>query len=290
MAFFNAEYGHFLTIKPPQNRNNNCVRLHFLKLKNGAILPSAWVKTRVCQILFFRQKRRYVYKDSSFADDFSSNSRRILKFFYNELTTGVEEGNLFFLSAVGELLEYKGLLRLHACGFEDGNNAFVFPGDSGFGKSTLAKDILLKTDLKIISDEMVLTDGYRFFSFPLRISLKEFFESETYSVNKWSRNRFAPKWQVQIPDQRISKKAHSGKIYLSSEMSRLDFFIRVVSGYGLPQMKEYFIRRDNILKLTKVFFQRLYFFYKLYPQVQKIEVGQRQSQKLLNLLVKSTDI
>jgi hypothetical protein len=289
IEFFNAEYRHFFLSKPPAYMKKNRIHVKFQKLTAEVKNPRAWIKTRVCQILFFRHKRRYLYKDGSFADDFSTSSRRILKFFYKKLTTGVEEANLFLLSSVGEMLECSGLVRLHACAFDDGNTVVVFPGDSGFGKSTLAKEILLKTDFKILSDEMVLTDGSKYYPFPLRISLKEPYESDLHCVKEWSRNRHSTKWQLTVPPERVSVQGGPGKILLSAEMSRVHFFIRVMSGYGLAQMKEYFVRKDNLASLIGMLFQRLIVFTKLYSQVEKIPVGQRQSQKILNLLVKTTE-
>jgi hypothetical protein len=285
--FFTAEYKHFHSKPAVSHATPLQVTIQFLKLSKDRSRPAyGQIQTSVCGIRFSKKKRVYIYRDKSFVNDYVQDTRRILRFFYSDPSTAQEEGNRLLLSSVGEFLEHRGLVRLHACGFLNENLAMIFPGDSGFGKSTFAKDVLHSTDHKILSDEMILTNGQEFFPFPLRISMKEPFSSTVFSVDEWSRRNNPTKWQIQIPAERVVTQPSAGRIYLGPDMGLFKFCVRVVSGYGIAQMKEYFIRGDNFFMLVKFFIRRCYVFFRLVSVCKKIDIKPRQSQKWLGLLTK----
>ncbi len=80
---------------------------------------------------------------------------------------------LSILSRVGELLERKGLHRIHALGVSDGTESSLFMMDSGGGKSTLGLGFLEKgTEFTLVSEDSPLIDRRgNVHAFPLRIGV-----------------------------------------------------------------------------------------------------------------------
>lgn len=66
--------------------------------------------------------------------------------------------------------EVAGLTLLHAAAFADGERSFIVLGDSGAGKSALAR-AAVETGLAYLADEHVVTDGERLFGLPRAIQL-----------------------------------------------------------------------------------------------------------------------
>lgn len=76
---------------------------------------------------------------------------------------------LFILSRAGEILEHRGLHRVHGLGFSNGSEGFLYLMPMGGGKSTLGLELSSK-NFKLISDDTPLVD-YKgnLLPFPLRI-------------------------------------------------------------------------------------------------------------------------
>lgn len=79
---------------------------------------------------------------------------------------------LFIHSRVGELLDKKGIHRIHACSFSFENNIYVVMLPQGGGKSTLLMGLLKDERIKLISDDTPLCDRKGdILPFPIRIGV-----------------------------------------------------------------------------------------------------------------------
>jgi hypothetical protein len=87
--------------------------------------------------------------------DFARESGEITALQTSDL---VELGYLMIQSRLGQLLEARGLFRVHCLGIElNGRSALVLT-PSGGGKSTLALALLRTTDARLLGDDMVFID------------------------------------------------------------------------------------------------------------------------------------
>jgi len=87
--------------------------------------------------------------------DFGAEAGRITSESVDDL---VELGYLMLHSRLGELLEQRGLVRLHALGLCVHGQTAVVLAPSGGGKSSLARALLRHTDAMLLGDDMVLVD------------------------------------------------------------------------------------------------------------------------------------
>ncbi|MBI5240684.1 MAG: hypothetical protein HY926_09440 [Elusimicrobia bacterium] len=202
--------------------------------------------------------RRVLYDDGALAVyDFQERRGRIWCSDQGRLH---ELGYLAVLSRAGELLEGRGLRRVHALGFAAGNRGGLLLLPSGGGKSVLALELVRSTGLNLLSDDSpLLSDSLRLKAFPLRwgfLAGQELPGVPEGMVRPFQRKAYGPKKLVDVGffRGRIAAEADAawlliGRRYagppLISPASRLRAFISLlwwmVVGVGLAQMSEYMV-------------------------------------------------
>ncbi len=199
-------------------------------------------KSRALSILDYSTNKAWVYSaDASFLHEISY---------------------LLVLSRVGELLDKKGMHRIHGLGFSVQGKAVICLLPMGGGKTTLALSLLKTGSAKILSDDILLVNKAGIFlPFPLRIGVdKASIGSEIPPgfLREFNRSQYGPKilidveyfrsqissdskpWIILIGSRRFSSQS---SIIPRHKLYALRYLIRdCVVGMGLPQMVEYFFR------------------------------------------------
>ncbi len=183
---------------------------------------------------------------------------------------------LFIHSRTGELLDKKGMHRIHACSFSYNEKICIVMLPQGGGKSTLLMELLKNSEIKLISDDTPFVDSKgQIYPFPIRIGVSgdvdtEYIPSEYMSI--FNRRKFGLKKLIgyQFFKNRIETKKYPviiicgmrcfsddpfmGKGGIFTGFSYL--FKNCIVGYGLPQVLEYFLIggfKDNFSKIKIIF-------------------------------------
>ena len=239
--------------------------------KRGLPLPLV----RGFRVRLSLRSRQIIYTDGTFVE-FCRDSANSLKL--NLFSDGFHNirrhCDLFILSLLGEGLERRGFVRVHAMSIAKDQKAFSIMALSGTGKSTLLFNLLKSTDLKCFSDEILLVKNGRVFAFPLRLSLpgeardpqiEKFAISETFWFERGSKRKYL--WP--IPQERLSSPLPLQMLFFTTREKRADvsvdsiswtdsliFLSQIVLGLHLPQMAEIFLRFENIPHLFLTALQR----------------------------------
>lgn len=197
---------------------------------------------------------------------------------------------LLILSSVGENLEARGLMRLHACSFLFNNKSFCFWGHRRAGKSTLTLSLMKLDDISIFSDENTLFDlnTNQILPFPTRMSVDiDTFHalldpSSKVSFRQNKRFFLDDKLLVNIPNHKCAQPNALGFFYILDSRNGTNntaglnlktavlLFINIVFGVGIIQITEFFLRPTNLPILIKIFINRIRLFLKILrvrPQV-----------------------
>jgi hypothetical protein len=176
----------------------------------------------------------------------------------------------FLVSMICEKIEKKHpWLRIHGLGLTHPKGRVVFLAPSGGGKSFLAAQALQNRG-QVLSDEILWTDGKRFFPFPLRIALKKD-SCETLRLTaerKFERKIFEPKHLFSLAPEDVGSPMTPHILFMGSQgkaftlkpadvFDRLEFYWSTAWGLGLPQMREFMIRGENLFWLPRLFLRRL---------------------------------
>lgn len=219
-------------------------------------------------------KRVIKYDDNHWCDLSSPN--RILIFGADEDLT-YEIAYIALMSKVGECLEKKGWLRMHALGLETKQGATIIPLPCGGGKSVLAYQAI-QQNIPIYSDEIILTNGEKIYPFPVRIALKKEAAEKLNVTNRrlFKRAHFDQKVLVPIPNELIAKPSSIYRIYSGHKGGKLSLIFILALGLGLPQMREFLIRSDNLLWLPILLLQRIKIAIALINnrEIQNVEIDQ----------------
>lgn len=177
----------------------------------------------------------------------------------------------FLVSMICEKIEKKhSWLRIHGLGLTHPKGRLVFLAPSGGGKSFLAAQTLQDRG-QVLSDEILWTDGKKFYPFPLRIALKKD-SCETLKLTsdrQFERKVFETKHLFPLQAQDVSSPMTPHILFMGSQgksfklkpadaFDRLEFFWQTAWGFGLPQMREFMIRSENVFWLPRLFIRRLY--------------------------------
>lgn len=207
----------------------------------------------------------------------------------NNPSLAFEIAYLLILSSVGENLESRGLMRIHASSCLFKNKSFCFWGKRRAGKSTLILNLLQHIDLSVYSDENTLYDlnTDQIQPFPIRMSidadtnraLQSFSGS---SAREDSRCFLDNKLLVDIPINRRALPRHFDFFYILGHRNTENkvvslgvknyffLFIDIVLGVGIIQMAEFLLRPTNIPTLFKILLNRVRLYFKivrLHPQL-----------------------
>lgn len=183
---------------------------------------------------------------------------------------------LFIHSRTGEMLDMKGLHRIHGCAFSFENNIYICMLPQGGGKSTLLMDLLKNEKVKILSDDTPFVDQKgNVYPFPARIGLCPDIETDYIPENfimTFNRRKFGNKklisyefFKNRIETRRLPVTIIYGKRFFSntSKITRenrfyafKELFKNCIAGLGVPQVLEYFLiggAQDFIKKAYIVF-------------------------------------
>lgn len=215
---------------------------------------------------------------------------------------------LLILSRVGELLDKKGIHRVHALGVAINDRAVLCLLPMGAGKTTLALDLLKEKTIKLLSDDIVLIDkSGNVLPFPLRVGVdkKVDLDIPAQFLREFYRRQYGPKtlvdieyfkdrvagiskpWIILIGEREFSDQA---KIEPLAKVKAIWPFIQNgVIGLGLPQMVEYFLR-NGLRDLEKIplIFSRMSVALKIIYQskIYKFTIGQNKRKNIETLLEK----
>lgn len=168
---------------------------------------------------------------------------------------------LLIHSRVGELLDKRGIHRIHALGICLKEKGVLCLLPQGAGKTTLALDLLKSDDIKLLSDDTTLMkrDG-ELLAFPLRIGVPadSVLDIPAEYLRSFQRRKYGSKTLIDIDyfkDKIVSFAKPSiiligervfsdeAKIIKTSKIKAIGPIVRdAVIGLGIAQMVEYFLR------------------------------------------------
>lgn len=176
------------------------------------------------------------------------------------------------ISAVGELLEKQGYLRLHAAALKNRSSqaGVLLFGLSGSGKSTLILQALEEKQIEILGDDLIFCKGDRLYSFPLHIfASQQEFQALNLAPGPIFGESSAQESIYKIPQHKIAESCQLGSIaylktdsyqWMTSELSLFEyvtFVLSIIFGIHLAQKWEYVCRLDNFAFAIRLFFSRL---------------------------------
>jgi hypothetical protein len=258
----NAEIeNYFLHFRAPVREVD--VELIFVdRLERFGERSTFFLNSSIGRVGFSKNQREVQSKDGSRLRARYSRDRVVAEF---EIGHSIWIAVNFIHSAVGERLEKRGFVRLHAAGFLTSEGAQVLVAPQGAGKSTLAS----RSSVPIFSDEIVyLKDGVVFaYPIPIATALSPGASRRTASprttprpnVAEWSitamgKTKFLS--QVESP----ASPAKLAELVLVYRRSKLVAVAELIFGRGLPQMWPYLLRRTNIVYFPCVAWRRTAFF------------------------------
>jgi hypothetical protein len=132
---------------------------------------------------------------------------------------------------------------------------------------------LITGQQKIFGDEIVLTDGFRIYPFPIRLAVRpEVYAQWATSMpdyEKISRSGGQDKYFVEIPNSRVAKTTDQFYLYLNQ--SKFIFALKFIIGWGIPQMREHMLRANNIGSLFKILLSRVACYFRLLRNIKFFE-------------------
>ncbi len=181
------------------------------------IKPEKFFKTKNYTI-YGRSLQRYVeYEDGSkVIVTHNLVDGRLVSIMAHEAARSYELAYLVLHSFVGEKLEARGLLRLHALAFNRQNCDVILFLPSGGGKSSLAAMMLKRPDCQIYSDEVTLLENSCLRPYPWRIGLDQKSASklgpalglDTTHSRTAQRTDGRAKYLLPIPTEKIASPAN----------------------------------------------------------------------------------
>lgn len=169
---------------------------------------------------------------------------------------------LFILSTVGQVLDKKGIHRIHALGITFNSKSVLCLLPQGGGKTTLALELLKYEGIELLSDDTpLITKAGKVLPFPLRMGTKEIPKGiPRQFLRRFERRKFGQKYLIDIDylKNKIGEISEPkcillGERYFSKESKIVKipkyraiwpFVVNCVVGLGLPQVVEYFLRSD----------------------------------------------
>jgi hypothetical protein len=187
-----------------------------------------------------------------------------------------EKVYLLILSRTGEMMDIKGLHKLHAFALAYQDRCVLVTMPPKGGKTTLMWDLLKNPEFSLISDDTPIIDRFGdVLPFPIRIGLSE--RPEKWPFIELDRGVFGKKFLVSpsslpnpLPNRRYQKSiliearrrnAPEGRLKAMTKIHALRALIApMVIGVGLPIIVEYFWRSGlwEFLRKTLIALSRLW--------------------------------
>lgn len=199
-----------------------------------------------------------------------------------------ELGYLAVHSAAGRMFERRQMFRIHGLSFSYKNRGVMLVSDTGGGKTVLLLELLKRTGLFFLGDEVVLVDNkLQMLPFPTRFGLKEddrsmFSGFPAECIYELKRRKYGKKILLDTACLRsqisgkigtdlilIGKKWNNGhcRIKRAGSFRVFSCLIRnLVVGIGLPQLIEYMnleFSITDVFKLSRKVLRRMVFSFRL---------------------------
>jgi hypothetical protein len=189
-----------------------------------------------------------------------------------------EKSYLMIMSRVGELLDRKGIHRIHAMGVVYEGKAVLCLLPMGGGKTTLTLSLLENKAFSLLSEEVPLVSSTGLlYPFPIRIGVTEGtpLSIPEEFLKSFKRTHYQPKTLIDILyfKEQIASIAKPGFVFVGKrihslkpriiKISRFKAFLALFSlcimGLGVPQLLEYVLRFDflDVGRQFPIFFSRL---------------------------------
>jgi len=163
------------------------------------------------------------------------------------------------LSRIGEIHDRRGIHRVHALGITVGGRGALVLLPEGGGKSTLALELLKRSEVGLLSDDMPLIARGRLLAFPTRIGIRgDVTGVAPENLRVFPRRNHGPKTLIDLDHfrARIVAEARPHALIVGVRQSGSHSWIEPISrarllrsltgnliiGVGLPQVVEYFLR------------------------------------------------
>ncbi len=189
-----------------------------------------------------------------------------------------EKAYLMIVSRVGELLDRRGIHRIHAMGVVYKGRAVICLLPMGGGKTTLTLSLLEKDDFELLSEEipLVIRDG-TLRPMPIRMGITEGTKTSIPDefLKPFRRTHYGPKVLIDARyfEDRIATSAVPGILFIGrrihssrpaiERISKRKAFRALLSacvmGVGLPQLLEYLLRFDwsDLFRQAPIHWSRL---------------------------------
>lgn len=174
------------------------------------------------------------------------------------------------LSLLGWELEKSGFVRLHALGLNFDGSAALFQLPPKGGKSTLALESV-ESGVDVLGDEVMLVRDGQAFAFPIRAAVSSKVAGRFgLDGRRFHRKSFDEKTLVSLPRvslepvpvQTLVFQSRAGLAETIGKAGLTDLVVWSIStclGLGLPQMREFIVRAEEIPWFAIVFWRRLVF-------------------------------
>lgn len=234
-------------------------------------------KTKMCRVRqksFNRRELEYIHNNQTMAivDDLTAAKTRQLDI--KALNIDVIDDILYFFlnSSAGEHLEYNGMMRLHALSFTVSDKAILVHGSPGYGKSTLALELIKNPQVKIFSDEITILNlnTYFLYPYPMRIASVENLSLQSGSQSIKFTYFFNKKSLVTVEPSKVATPTRLNYLYkilnlnknypLKSEirvLQKIKLSLEIFLGAGLIQMWEYLLRLNNLHVIVRILINRI---------------------------------
>lgn len=176
---------------------------------------------------------------------------------FRRLHESVDYVSNFIQSSLGETLEKRGWFRIHAAGLFENGELQLWNAQPGAGKSTRTLHHLFGTSNELYGDEQVMIKDGVVYPFPLPVAVDAEEKAFSSRTRKFLGSR---KILHRISSERVGKPTRHFKVRFVTErksFAKSQFMFSFTLGLGLPQMREYMIRKDNLAWLANQATRRL---------------------------------
>lgn len=293
--FVDNKFNSKVSPKTRKNKTSCDVTFNiFTKIKEN-LIPNLKASAYHQDYIIYETKRtRYIDFHGSCICIYEKD-KKIFNIFSKDEVVLYEVFHLFLMTIVGDLLDKKGLHRIHCLSLKDKNKSCLILMPMGAGKTTLAlKFIENNSEIKVISDDIAITDGKKIYPFPIRIGVRT---EQLHSINTkhkrlFKRSKESDKFLIDITKLyeiekktvepcilMIGKRVNNDKCIIKrSSFSKVFFhvFKSAVLGLELPQALAIFLSNfwGNIKK-TNTFSKRFFAIYSIISKskIYTIELG-----------------